>query len=222
MAVRTTGGSTVYLFTRSVTMVGTAERTLDYALRVTGIVDDTVDLEVALWTNVFGRPQGTYSWNTMVDGRAALGPATEALAGNPAYLEQLERGQEFAGATPPEDVLRQLVHPGELTGEGAPVGSLAEAITAVPAAGHIADVMGWGVEVADLATSITGVPVSFWSDSYGTFGQVTWLIVYTDAAAVDEANDKLNASAEYLGSVDRAGGLFVPSSGERALFARLA
>jgi hypothetical protein len=212
----------MYLFTRSVTMVGAPARTLEYVMRTTEIVKETIDLDVALWANVFGRPVGTFSWNTMVDGRAALGAATAGLAGNPAYHEQLERGQEFAGATPPDDVLRQLVHPTELTGEGAPVGSFAEAISAVPAPGQIASAMAWGVEVANMATSITGVPVSFWSDSYGTFGQVTWLIVYADAAAVDTANDKLSASAEYMSAVDGAGPLFVAASGDRGLFTRIA
>lgn len=211
----------MYLFTRSVTMVGAPARTLDYVVRTTEIVNGAVDLEIALWANVFGRPLGTYSWNTMVDGRAALGPLATTLASNAGYLEQLARGQEFAGATPAEDVLRQLLHPTELTGEGAPAGSFAEAITAVPAAGHVVDVMGWGVEVANLATRITGVPVTFWSDAYGRFGQVTWLIVYPDAAAVDAANGELNASSEYISSVDQAGGLFEPGSGERALFSRI-
>jgi hypothetical protein len=212
----------MYLFTRSATLAGSAARAVEYATRTTEIVNDTIDLEVALWANVFGRPGGTFSWNTMADGRAALGAATAALTGNSVYLEQLERGQEFAGTTPPEDVLRQLVHPAELTGEGAPVGSFAEAISAVPAPGQIASAMAWGVEISNVATSITGVPVSFWSDSYGTFGQVTWLIVYADAAAVDAANDKLNASAEYINAVDGAGPLFVPASGDRGLFTRIA
>jgi hypothetical protein len=212
----------MYLFTRSATMVGPPSRTLEYALRTTEIVNDAIDLEVALWANVFGRPVGTYSWNTMIDGRAALGDVTATLAANASYHEQLERGQEFAGATAPDDVLRQLVHPSELTGDGAPAGSVAEAVTAVAAGGHIADVMGWGVEISNLATSITDVPVSFWSDAYGRFGQVTWLIVYPDATAVDEANDKLNASAEYIASVDGTGELFEPGSGERALFSRIA
>lgn len=212
----------MYLFTRSVTLAGSPGRTLEYALKTTEMVNDTIDLEVALWGNVFGQPVGTFSFNTMVDGRAALGPATAALAGNPAYLEQLERGQEFAGAIPTEDLLRQLVHPTELAGDGAPVGSFAEAITATPAAGQIGAAMAWGVEISNLATSVSGVPVSFWADAYGAFGQITWLIVYPDAAAVDAAQDKLNASADYIASIDGHGTLFVPASGERALYTRIA
>ena len=217
-----TWGVTMYLFTRSITLTGSPGRTIDYALKTAEIVNDTIDLDVALWSNVFGQPAGTFSFNTMVDGRAALGPATTALMGNSAYLEQLERGQEFAGAALPEDILRQLVHPTELAGDGAPVGSFAEAITVVPAAGQIGAAMGWAVEIANLATSVTGIPVSFWLDAYGTFGQMTWLIVYPDAAAVDAAADKLNASAEYIASLDSNGALFVPGSGERALYARIA
>jgi hypothetical protein len=211
----------MYLFTRSVTLSGSPGRTLEYALKTAEMVNDTIDLEVALWGNVFGQPVGTFSFNTMVDGRAALGAATAALAGNPAYLEQLERGQEFAGAIPTEDILRQLVHPTELAGDGAPVGSFAEAITATPAAGQIGAAMAWGVEVSNLASGITGVPVSFWADAYGPFGQMTWLIVYPDAAAVDAANDTLNSNADYIASLDGNGALFVPGSGERALYTRI-
>lgn len=215
-------GVTMYLFTRSATLVGGPGRTLEYVAKVTEIVNSTIDLEVSLWGNLFGRPVGTFSWNAAVEGRAGLGSATAELAANPDYLAELDRGQEFAGATPTEDVLRQLVHPAELPGDGPAVGAFAEAITVTPAAGHLADVMGWGVEISNMATSVTGVPVSFWADAYGRFGQVTWLIVYPDAAAVDAAQDKLNASAEYITSVDKAGNLFEAGSGERALFTRLA
>ncbi|MDX2381815.1 MAG: hypothetical protein QNM02_18910 [Acidimicrobiia bacterium] len=215
-------GVTMYLFTRSATLVGGPGRTLEYVAQVTEIVNATIDLEVTLWGTLFGRPAGTFSWNTMVDGRAGLGSATAALATNPDYLAALDRGQEFAGVTPAEDELRQLVHPTELPGDGPAVGAFAEAITVTPAAGHIADAMGWGVEISNMAASITGVPVSFWADAYGTFGQVSWLIVYPDAAAVDAAQDKLNASAEYITAVDKSGPLFIGGSGDRALFTRLA
>lgn len=211
----------MYLFTREATLVGGLRRPLEYALEITEIVNDTIDLDVHLWSAGFGRPAGTYSWNAVVDGRGALGASTAALAANERYNETLERGQEYASGSA-TDTLRQLVHPAQLTGEGTAVGNFAEAITATPAEGQLGAAMGWAVEIAELASGISGVPVTVWADAYGTFGQVTWLIVYPDAAAVDEANDKLNSSAEYIGSIDGHGELFVPASGQRALFTRIA
>jgi hypothetical protein len=211
----------MYLFTRETTLVGGQRRPLQYALEITEKVNATIDLDVHLWAAVLGRPVGTLSWNAVVEGRGALGAATAALGGSEAYQDILERGQEFATG-PATDTLRQLVHPAELTGEGTAVGNFAEAITAVPAPGQIAAAMGWAVEISELASGIAGVPVTFWADAYGNFGRVTWLIVYPDAAAVDAANDRLNSSAEYIGSIDAHGELFVPASGERALFTRIA
>jgi hypothetical protein len=211
----------MYLFTRESTLAGGERRPVEFAIQITEVVNRTVDLDVHLWAAVFGRPAGTLSWNVVVDGRAALASATAALGASDEYQALLERGQEFAtsGAT---DKLRQLIHPAPAEGVTTEVGNFAEAITAVPAEGRIGRVMGWGVEIAQLVSRIIEIPVSFWADAYGTFGQVTWLIVYPDAAAVDAANDALNTNDEYLGKLDSTDDLFVPGSGQRALFTRLA
>jgi len=211
----------MYLFTRETTLTGGQRRPLEYALEVTEAANRVIEPDVHLWLALFGRPVGTFSWNAVIDGRAALGGAMAALAGSDGYQALLERGQEFA-TTGAVDKLRQLVHPAPADGAGTEVGNYAEAITAVPAEGRIGRSIRWGTEIAQLASRIIGIPVTFWADAYGTFGRVTWLIVHPDAAAVDAANDELNGNEEYLHMVDSTDDLFVPGSGERALFTRLA
>jgi hypothetical protein len=213
----------MYLFTRESTLAGGQRRPLQFAMEITELVNRSIgDLEVHLWSTLFGRPAGTFSWNVVVDSRAQLSAATAGLIANDEYQSMLERGMEFAGAGTATDTLRQLVHPSRPGDGTTAVGNFAEAITATSAPGQIAKVMAWGVEIAQLVTGIIEVPVTFWADAYGTFGQVTWIVVYPDAAAVDAANEQLNSNADYLRALDSDDDLFVPGSGSRALFTRLA
>ena len=94
--------------------------------------------------------------------------------------------------------------------------------TAAASVGHVTDAIGWGVEIATLTAGITGAPVAFYVDSYGAFGQVTWIAVQESMAAADAAGDALMADPAYLESVSGAAGFFVEGSGMQALATRIA
>jgi hypothetical protein len=107
--------------------------------------------------------------------------------------------------------------------EGAPpVGSAAEIVTAAPAVGKIGEAMAWGVAMADRVAALTGSNSAFAADAYGAFGQMTWMSIYADAAAVDAAAEATMADAEYMAAIDGAGELFQPGSGQRGLITRVA
>ncbi|MDH4171569.1 MAG: hypothetical protein OEW42_18460, partial [Acidimicrobiia bacterium] len=67
----------------------------------------------------------------------------------------------------------------------------------------------------------TGHAASFLVDSYGTFGQVTWIQGFEDVDELDAAQDTTSADEEYLNRVTKAGDLFVESSGHQALATRI-
>lgn len=211
----------MHLFSRVATLTGGVRRPLEWATEVTAQVNSTIDLEVSLWTANFGFPVGTVSWSAMVESRQQLADETAKLMGDDDYLSMVEKGQEFA-TTPAEDHLRTVVHMTSEPEGAAPVGSAAEIITAAPAGGKIGEAMTWGVGMADRFASVTGADSAFMADAYGSFGQMTWISVFPDAAAVEAAAEATMADADYMAAVDGAGELFQPGSGQRGLVTRMA
>jgi hypothetical protein len=211
----------MHLFTRTGVLGGHPDRAMAWAVKVGGQVSEASGREFATWTAHFGQPVGTYVWSTWFEGHADLPGAFGALSAHPGFQAAVEEGGEFqAGAH--ETAFRQVVVGGPGEGaEGPGLGALAVVTTAVAAGGKLVEAIGWGSDVANLITSITGLPVTFLVDAYGAFGQVTWIGGAPDMAAVDASNDATNANAEYLQMLSQIGELFVPGSGQRALYQRI-
>jgi len=213
-----------HVFSRVGTLSGGIVGPLDWAARITARVNEVGDLETSLWQGNFGYPLGTVAWTTIVESRAALAEQFGKLGADQGFLDLIDEGQAFVGSVPAEDSLRSIVH---LTREpeegGAPLGAVAEVITASPGEGKLRAAMAWGVEIAEKVTALTDTGVAFCADDYGIFGQVTWFIIHADAAACDAANATLNADDGYVGMVDQAGadGLFLPG-GQRGALTRMA
>ena len=85
--------------------------------------------------------------------------------------------------------------------------------TAVVANGQYAEAAAWGVEMAELVQEVTNLPTMFLVDSYGTFGQVTWLSGAPDLATADAAGEAINTNPDYLKRLSDVGDLFVPRLG---------
>jgi hypothetical protein len=211
----------MHLFSRVATLTGGPVEPVDWAVNITGKVNQIMDVEVSLWQGVFGYPLGTVAWSAMVESRAHLAEQTAKLAADSTFLELAGAGQAFA-TTPFEDALRSIVHMTREPEGSPPIGGWAEVTTATPAEGKIGEAMAWGVEIADAYTAATGTGCAFLADDYGTFGQVTWVAVHDDAAATDRASAAEAGDAAYLASVDGAGHLFQPGSANRVASIRVA
>jgi hypothetical protein len=160
------------LYSRVATLTGGPVEPVEWAVDITGKVNQIMDVEVSLWQGVFGYPLGTVAWSAMVESRAQLAEQTAKLAADSAFLDLAGAGQAFA-TTPFEDVLRSIVHMTREPEGSPPMGGWAEVTTATPAEGKIGEAMAWGVEIADAYTAATGTGCAFLADDYGTFGQVT-------------------------------------------------
>jgi hypothetical protein len=57
---------------------------------------------------------------------------------------------------------------------------------------------------------------------YGIFGQLTWVGIGADAAAIDASAGATNGDAEYIKMLSASGNLFVPGTGHRSLVTRVA
>jgi hypothetical protein len=175
---------------------------------------------LALWSVGFGQPVGTVVWSLPVDSHADLQAAFAGLREDDGYYALLEKGAEFVTG-PMVDTLREVVH-GAPTPGGRSVGSVALLTTVTMSAERGADAVAWGVEMADYVTSVTGDRSMFLLDSYGTFGQATWIGAAADMAAVDAASAKMHTDPGYLKRLAASGGLFIPGSGHRSIATRMA
>lgn len=211
----------MFIFQRFLTLKGSPQARMAWAVAVAEFVNANTDREFSLWHGNFGYPLGTVAWTTRVESRAEVSATMGSLMANDAYRQLVDSGMDFVAA-PGSDHLLELIHPDSMPDTAPPVGAAVEVISALPANGHMMDALGWGVEIAGMHAELTGSHVAFYSDSYGGYGQVTWIATYADVAAVDTANAALRSSPEYMASIDGAGDLFTPSSGSRGLATRIA
>lgn len=210
----------MYLYSRLMTLQGPIPETMGWVNEATNYVNANSDLSVTAWSASFGHPLGTVGWSAMVEGRAQLTASTAGLLADPSYHTLVARAADWTVA-PPQDFLRNMVHGAPGPDGPPPVGSVALMTTAVIAGGKYAEGMAWGVEIAQHTEKVSGMPVAFLADSYGTFGQVTWISIGADAAALDAAEAAINGDPEYMQKLGAVGELFVPGSGHRSSLVRI-
>lgn len=207
------------LFTRTIRLSGPPLAIGAYAADMRAYVSDTTGVEVALWNVQFGAPLGTMVYSARVDGLAQLTTINDTLMADAKYHEMLAKGADYV-AGPAEDALAEPLHGGE--GDTPPVGTVITATRAVMAGGKYAEAIAWGIEMAIHSEKVTGLPVSFFTDSFGTFGSVAWIGGAPDAATAEATGAALNADAAYLEKLSSVGDLFVPASGVRTMATRVA
>jgi hypothetical protein len=212
----------MHMFSRVATLGGGPARPVDWATRITERVNAVGSVNTSLWSAAFGYPGGTVAWSTLVESRAQLADEFAKIGADSQFLALAEEGAEFA-TTPFQDTLRSIVHmTTEPTGDGPPLGAVADIITARAAAGQFGAATAWGVQIADQYATISGTGAVFAVDDYGPFGQVTWIGIHADAAAADAAAAALAADTSYAAAVEGAAGLFEPGSGQRGSLVRIA
>jgi len=207
------------LFTRTVHLAGPALEVAAYASEMRSYVSEKTGIEVSLWNVQFGAPLGTMVYSARVDGLAQLATINETLLADGKYHEMLGKGADLV-AGPTEDALGEPLHGG--TGDAPPVGTVITATRAVIAGGKYAEAIAWGIDIAIHGEKVTGYPVSFFMDSFGTFGAVSWVGGAPDAATADASTAALNADESYVEKLGVVGDLFVPASGLRQLATRIA
>lgn len=208
----------MYLFSRQAVLNGPPTETMAWASEIRGYAADKTGKDIALWSAGFGAPVGSVGWAMRVEGLADVSNVGAQLLSDDGYVELLAKGADFFVA-PAEDTLLSPVH-GELGEASPPVGAMAT-ITTASISGSISAAVTWGVEIAQIAEGVIGTPVMVATSAYGNFMQVVWIGVSADAAAADQAAEKITASAEYMTKVDGATGLFLPGSANRTHLTRV-
>ncbi|MAT05105.1 MAG: hypothetical protein CL424_08690 [Acidimicrobiaceae bacterium] len=90
-------GFLMYLFTRTVTLVGTLPKAVAYAVDIRGYVTEKLGRDVGLWSANFGAPHGTMVFSARVDGLADLADMNATLMSDQKYHDRLEAGADFRG-----------------------------------------------------------------------------------------------------------------------------
>ncbi|MDH3706527.1 MAG: hypothetical protein OES57_10710 [Acidimicrobiia bacterium] len=205
----------MYLFSRQVTLRGSFQEMMAWATEITELVNDIGKVPVTLWSSSMGNPIGSLAWSSRIESHAQLGEQMAALQSDQRFLDLSDKAQQWVHE-PGEDLLRQF-----LTEPADEVPQVAVITTAAAANGREADAMEFGVDMAQHLSKLTGRPLAFLQDAYGTYGQVTWIAGYADMAEVDAANEAMQADEGFLNRLTKAGELFLPGSGQRALATRL-
>jgi hypothetical protein len=208
------------LFSRLGTLTGNPRQAMTWAAEINGYVNAHSDHDLTLWRADFGFPVGTVAWSTWVESQESMAAGFAALADDDGYFAMLDQGAEFL-TTPAQDILRDAVHGGP--GDTAPpLGAVAAVTTAVIAGGQYGDAIAWSVEMAQLVEEVTKLPSSFFVDSFGTFGQVTWISAAPDLATARATGEAINTNDQYLKRLSDVGELFVQGSGHRSQATRVA
>jgi len=217
----------MYLFTRRVcARTGGIGEAMAWATGITERARQVSGLEVSLFSGVYGPQVGTLVWSAVVPDLLALETATDKLAVDEGFLQEANKGQQFAPEGP-DDRLLQFIHPqpeAMAAPSDAPPFGYAAVISAVCAAGQYSRGIELGVQLAVRAGEITGVPTSFLVDTTGTYGRVNWITGYADAEAIDRANQTLTADAAWVKSVDdETAGVYLadPSATQQLLYRRV-
>ena len=208
------------LFSRRVTLAGTPADYGPFATQVAQHVSTATGRELALWGVVLGAPRGTMMFTARVEGVADWQEMSAPLMADAGYLALIAANQHLLTGVVEDQLLQGIGS--DIPDESPPIGAFATLTTTMVANGAYADAMAWGVDMAELATAVTGMPVRFVMNHYGPFGAVGWIGVGPDAASVDQSTAALDADAEYLKMLGRAGDLFAEGSGHRMLATRLA
>lgn len=210
------------IFSRLVTLKGGVAAVMEYTHEVTTMVNDIVDVEVALSACGPGYPGNSFLWATAVESRAQLADTQAALLANSAYQEMVAKGLEF-WTGPPLDRLREVLHlAGMSEGDTVSVGSTSTVVTADIANGKFGEAIPWSIELTDYASQIFGAPVAFTRSLAGSFSEVAWITVTETPADLDKIHQLELTDEGYGQRIDAAGELFVQGTAHRAYLTRIA
>jgi hypothetical protein len=212
----------MYLFSRRGRIDGGhTNESLAWATGITEKVNEITGLGVGLWMQVFSPEFGSVSWSTFLPDLATLETAGDKLAADAGYVAMTDEGAKYISGGL-DDSLLQIIH-----GEPDPDRSVeyVSGVRAVCSTGNIANGMAVGVEIAQKAEVVTGLPTLFAADTTGPYGGVGWLTGYENIAALEGAQQALNADPSFVALVDgKAAGVYVedPSITQQIIYRHIA
>ena len=197
---------------------GMGPEAAEYMTKVRDLVSSATGIPSWAWAGAAGVPIGTFYLSARFESFEQYLTANQAISQNTDYHALLKTGADLVEG-PAQTVMGRVVGmAGELGEEPAP---LVAVTTATAAPGRQADAVAWGVNMLDYTHGVTGTPGLFTTSAVGSFSDVSWIISYQDAAAIDSDNDTMMTDAGYLERMGSAGAMFVAGSAQRSVLAKL-
>ena len=161
--------------------------------------------EVQLWAPTLSPGFGTANWTSWWPDLATLEAGFAKLQADEGYNALAEQGREHIDGVV-DDALFQPIHGAPDPDAGA---NYVLSASAVCGGSSLARSMTAGIEIAQKADAITGLSTMFVRALTGPNNGVAWLTGYQDLAAMETANDKMAADANWLTFLDTTNGCFI-------------
>lgn len=215
-------GDSMYQYSRLVRLSGSKmEAAMSWAADITEHVKSVTGLPISLFMEVLSATPGTLAWTTIVPDLVTLEAGIDKLPADPRFNELVEAGQAYELPGSVSDRLRSVVHP--TAPPANPVQP--EYVTCVYgtiAAGNFARGVAVGVEIAQRVEAITGNVTMFAMDSTGNYGGVAWLTGSPSIAAMQEAEQQINADPSFVEYIDKeASSAFVEGATTQRILRRV-
>jgi hypothetical protein len=170
-----------------------------WAVGITEKANQVTGLGATLYSQMYGPEAGTVVWSAFVPDLMTLEAAGDKLLADNTYVALADEGSAMLTGGP-DDALLQVIH-----GEVDPDREVeyATAVRAVCANGRVGRGLQLGVEIAQRAEQITGAPTMFLAGMTGPYGGVLWVTGFSDARAMDAAQQALMSDANWTEFIDR-------------------
>ena len=200
------GGNHLYLFSRQAHI--SSATGAEWAAEIAVKAGEASGNAVQLWAPTLSPGFGTANWTSWWPDLATLQAGFAKLQDDESYNALAAQGREHIDGGV-DDALFQPIHGAPDPDSGA---NFVLSASAVCGGGSLARSMTAGIEIAQKADAITGLSTMFVRAMTGPNNSVGWLTGYEDLAAMEAANDKMAADADWLTFLDTTNGCFVEDS----------
>jgi hypothetical protein len=192
----------MYLYSTSVRSgVASPAKVMEWALRITGKINQIGEVPSALWTSVMSPRMGTLAWTAVVSDLAVIEETEAKLSTDPGYLALVEEAIPLLSTDPADQRVMQLVHADP---DAASINAqYASTVTATLVPGESRKGIELGIDVAQRAKQITGRPTTFAVSVTGTYGEVMWVSLAETIQQLQAANEALDADEDFARSLDK-------------------
>jgi hypothetical protein len=202
----------MYLYATSVRSgVANPVKVMEWALSMTGKINQISAVPTSLWTSAMSPAMGTMAWTSVVSDLAIIEDTEAKLAADPGYMALVAEATGLLSTDAADQTLMQLVH-GDPDAAGIDA-HYASTVRATLAPGSMVAGIELGVELAQKAKKISGRPTSFAVSVTGDYGAVMWVSMAETIQQLQAGFEALNSDTEFSKLVDnKAGKAYLPGT----------
>lgn len=207
----------MYLYTRMMKLAhGHVQDGIEWAVDITGKVNQVTSLNVGLWVPTLSPGLGRLSFGAAVEHLTDLEDAQAKLNVDAMFLDAVQRGAEVTEASV-DDQVAQFVHMPAIDFEP----SYVAVVLSQLANGNFQRGVAAGIEIATQATAISGLPTAFLVGTTGAYGGCGWITSGRSLKEVEEGEQAVNASLDFIGLVDRESVCYLPGATTQTIWQRI-